>query len=155
MPSDLDPLALLDDLIGRAKAAGADAADAVYAEGITLSLAQRLGEPEKLERSEGRDLGLRVLVGKRQAIVSSTDHKPAAIKALVERAVAMARAVPEDPYCGIADPDQITTSFPELDSVDPVEPAAALLIERAKRAEEAALAVEGVTNSEGAEAGWS
>jgi PmbA protein len=156
MPRDLEPLALLDDLIGRAKAAGADAADAVFAEATTLSLAQRLGQPERLERSEGHDLGLRVLVGKRQAIVSSTDfNKPAALTELVERAVAMARAVPEDPYCGIADPAQLATSFPALDTVDPVEPPAATLIERARIGEEAALAIKGVTNSEGAEVGWS
>ncbi len=155
MPRDVDPLNLLDDLIGRAKAAGADAADAVFAEGTSLSLAQRLGEPEKLERAEGRDLGLRVLVGKRQAIVSSTDHRPAALTELVERAVAMARAVPEDPYCGLADPAQLATQFPALDSVDPAEPATDLLVQRAKQAEEAALAVKGVTNSEGAEASWS
>jgi PmbA protein len=155
MPRDLDPLDLLDDLIGRAKAAGADAADAVFAEGTSLSLAQRLGQPEKLERAEGRDLGLRVLVGKRQAIVSSTDFRPAALAELVERGLAMARAVPEDPYCGIADPGQLATQFPALDSVDPAEPAPAVLVERAKRAEEAALAVPGVTNSEGAEASWS
>ena len=155
MPRDLEPLDLLDDLIRRAKRAGADAADAVFAEGTSLALAQRLGEPEKLERAEGRDLGLRVLVGKRQAIVSSTDFKPAALDELVARAVAMARAVPEDPYCGIADPDQITRQFPALDSVDPAEPPSEILVERAKRAEAAALAVPGVTNSEGAEASWS
>jgi PmbA protein len=155
MPPALDPLDLLGDLIGRAKAAGADAADAVFADGASVSLAQRLGAPEKLERAEGCDLGLRVLVGKRQAIVSSTDFRPAALSELVERAVAMARAVPEDPYCGIADPDQLATRFPALDTVDAVEPPAALLIERAKLAEEAALAVKGVTNSEGAEASWS
>jgi PmbA protein len=147
MPRDLDPLNLLDDLIGRAKAAGADAADAVFAEGTSLSLAQRLGQPEKLERAEGSDLGLRVLVGKRQAIVSSTDFRPAALAELVERALAMARAVPEDPYCGIAEPGQLATTFPALDTVDPAEPAAEVLVERAKRAEEAALAVPGVTNS--------
>jgi PmbA protein len=155
MPRDLEPLDLLDDLIRRAKRAGADAADAVFAKGTSLSLAQRLGEPEKLERAEGQDLGLRVLVGKRQAIVSSTDFKPAVLDALVERAVAMARAVPEDPYCGIADPDQITHQFPALDAVDPAEPASEILVERARRAEAAALAVQGVTNSEGAEASWS
>jgi PmbA protein len=155
MPRDLEPLDLLNDLIGRAKRAGADEADAVLGEGISVSLAQRLGEPEKLERAEGRDLGLRVLVGKRQAIVSSTDLRPSALTELVERAVAMARAVPEDKFCGIADPGQLATSFPELDTVDPVEPSSELLIERAKLAEEAALAVPGVSNSEGAEASWS
>jgi PmbA protein len=147
-------LDLLQDLIGRARRAGADAADAVLFEGASLSHARRLGKTEKLERSEGHDLGLRVFIGRRQAVVSSTDWSPDALSELVERAVAMARAVPEDPYCGIADPAQIAREWPVLDMLDPEEPSAEVLIERARAAEEAALAVSGVTNSEGAEAGW-
>src|SRR5262249_1441158 len=93
---------LLDDLIARARKAGADAADAVLFEGTSVSLGQRLGKPEKLERAEGRDLGLRVFVGKKQAIVSSTDTSPAMLGELVERGLAMARSVPDDSYCGLA-----------------------------------------------------
>src|SRR6516164_4836216 len=145
---------LLHDLIGRARRAGADAADAVFFEGVSLSHARRLGKTEKLERSEGQDLGLRVFIGRQQAIVSSTDRSPEALAELVERAVAMARTVPEDPFCGIADPAEIARQWPVLDMLDPGEPSAEILIERARAAEEAALAVEGVTNSEGAEAGW-
>src|ERR1700680_503993 len=103
--NDID---LLQDLVARAKKAGANAADAIVVEGISLSHARRLGKTEKLERSEGQDLGLRVLVGKRQAMASSSDRLPKALAELVERTVAMARAVPEDPFCGLADPDQIT-----------------------------------------------
>ena len=147
-------LDLLQDLIGRARRAGADAADAVLFEGVSLSHAQRLGKTEKLERSEGHDLGLRVFIGRQQAVASSTDRSPEALAALVERAVAMARTVPEDPHCGIADPAEIAHAWPSLDMLDPDEPAAEVLIERARAAEEAALAVTGVTNSEGAEAGW-
>jgi PmbA protein len=147
-------LDLLQDLIGRARRAGADAADAVFFEGVSLSHARRLGKTEKLERSEGHDLGLRVFIGRQQAIVSSTDRSPQALDALVERAVAMARTVPEDPFCGIADPAEITRDWPSLDMLDPEEPEADVLIERARAAEEAALAIKGVTNSEGAEAGW-
>jgi len=95
-------LDLLQDLIGRARRAGADAADAVLFEGVSLSHAQRLGKTEKLERSEGHDLGLRVFIGRQQAVASSTDRSPEALAALVERAVAMARTVPEDPHCGRA-----------------------------------------------------
>ena len=153
MPTD--PLDLLTDLLGRAKRAGADDADAVYFESASLSVAQRLGQSEKLERSESRDLGLRVLIGKQQAMVSSTDLGTKALDELVERAVAMARAAPEDPHCGIARPEQITTDGPELDICDPDEPSAESLIEVAGQAEDAARAVAGVTNSEGAEAGWS
>src|SRR5580700_5283282 len=147
-------LNLLQDLIAKAKKAGADAADAVAVAGISLSHTRRLGKTEKLERSESQDLGLRVLIGKQQAIVSSSDRAPATLDALVERAVAMARAIPEDPYCGLAEPGEITKEWPALDMLDPEEPTAETLIERARAAEETALAVDGVTNSEGADAGW-
>ena len=148
--NDID---LLQDLVARARKAGADAADAVMFEGTSLSHARRLGKMEKLERSESQDLGLRVLVGKQQAIVSSSDRSPKMLAELVERTVAMARAVPEDPFCGLADPAEIAQDWPQLDMLDPEEPSAETLIERARAAEETALAVEGVTNSEGAEAG--
>jgi PmbA protein len=145
---------LLQDLVAKAKKAGADAADAIAVAGTSLSHTRRLGKTEKLERSETQDLGLRVLIGKQQAMVSSSDRAPATLDALVERAVAMARAIPEDPFCGLADPDQITRDWPALDTFDPDEPSAETLIERARAAEEAALAVAGVTNSDGANAGW-
>jgi PmbA protein len=145
----------LSDLIAKARKAGADAADAIYVNGISLSHAQRLGKIEKLERSEGSDLGLRVFVGKRQAIVSSSDMSPRALDALVERVVAMARTVPEDPYCGLADPEQIFRGpVADLEICDPYEPAPEVMIERASKAEDAARSVAGVTNSEGAEASW-
>jgi PmbA protein len=149
--NDID---LLQDLVARAKKAGADAADAVLFEGVSLSHARRLGKVEKLERSESQDLGLRVLIGKRQAIVSSSDRSAKMLAELVERTLAMAKAVPEDPFCGLADPNEITREWPSLDMLDPEEPSADVLIERARAAEDAALAVPGVTNSEGAEAGW-
>jgi PmbA protein len=153
--SETDAKSLLGDLIARARRSGADAADAVLFEGASISHAQRLGRIEKLERAEGFDLGLRVFIGKHQAIVSSNDRARDQLDALVERAIAMARTVPEDPYCGIAAPEQLATEFPELDMIDPVEPAAETLIERAAAAEDAARAVKGVSNSEGAEASWS
>jgi len=148
-------LNLLEDLIRKAKGAGADAADAVLFDSASVSLSQRFGKTEKLERSESGDLGLRVFIGKRQAIVSSTDRSAKALDELVERAVAMARVVPEDPFTGLADPDQLARTFPDLDVLDTSEPSAETLIERARVAEETALAVEGVTNSEGADASWS
>src|SRR6478752_7542171 len=98
-----EALDLLADLIARARAAGADAADAVLISGTSLSVARRLGKTEHVERSEGRDLGLRVFLGQQVAIVSSSTVDPASFKELAERAVAMARVVPEDPYAGLAD----------------------------------------------------
>jgi PmbA protein len=96
-------------------------------------------------------VGLRVFVGRRQAVVSSNDIK-ADVSQLAERAVAMARVAPEDPYSGLADPAQIARDIPDLDLLDPDLPAVALLEERAKRAERAGLAVAGVTKSGGASA---
>ena len=147
-------LNLLADLVARAGAAGADAADAILIEGTSLSLQRRMRRTEHLERSESQDVGLRVFVGRRSAIVSSTTTDPAGFSTLAERAVAMARIVPEDPLGGLAG----EAAAPEpvaLDMDDAQEPDAAALAARASAAEEAALAVPGVTNSEGAEAGYS
>jgi PmbA protein len=144
---------LLGDLIARARRAGADAADAVLIAGTSLSVERRLGQTEQLERSEARDLGLRVFVGKQSAIVSSTAVDPAGFDLLAERAVAMARVVPEDPYAGLAE-EAAAADATALDLDDPAEPDAAALIAMASTAEEAALAVKGVTNSEGGSAGF-
>lgn len=155
MTAIANPAALLADLIASARKAGADAADAIHVHSASLSLHRRLGKPEKLERAESADLGLRVFLGKRQAIVSSTDTGPQALAELIERALAMVRAVPEDPYCGLADPAELFQGRAvNLDLVDDAEPSVDVLTERASAAEESALAVAGVTNSEGAEAGW-
>lgn len=150
-----DKLNLLQDLIKRAQAQGADAADAVFAEGASLSVSCRKGEVEQLERSEGQDLGLRVFVGKSQAIVSSSDTDEAALSELVERAVAMAKIVPEDPYAGLANPDQLATEFTDFDMFDPSQPSADDLKDTALKTEQAGVDVAGVTNSEGATAGFS
>ncbi len=149
----MDALDLLADLIARARTAGADAADAVLIAGTSLGVQRRLGQTEHVERAEGRDLGLRVFLGKQAAIVSSTTLDPSGFAALAERAVAMAKVVPEDPYTGLAD----TAAPPEsvaLDLDDPSEPDTAALLASAGLAEDAALAVPGVNNSEGASAGY-
>ncbi len=154
MSGSPDILNLLNDLLTKAKSKGADAGDVVHIESTSLSVAQRLGNPEKLERSESADIGLRVFAGKSQAIASSSDTAPDSIDELAERAVAMAKSVPADPYCGLADPAQLATVVPDIDAFDASEPSAETLVDWANRAEHAARAVEGVTNSEGAEAGW-
>ena len=154
MSAEDNRLGLLDGLIRKAVKAGADAADAVLFDGVSLSLGQRLGKPERLERSENADLGLRVLIGKRQAMVSSSDMAPDILDDLVERAVAMARSVPEDPYCGLAEPGLVAVDLPDLDICDWSDPGPDTLTDWAARAEDAARAIAGVTNSEGAEASW-
>jgi PmbA protein len=145
---------LLSDLMKWAKAAGADAADAAYDVSESIEVAQRMGKREKLESSESGGLRLRAFVGQRQASVSTTDFGPAALRALAERVVDMARSVPDDPTCGIAPKELLATKWPDLDLNDKRRPSAKTLLDLAAAAEEAALAVKGVTNSERADAGW-
>ena len=154
-PSHSNPLDLLDGLIARVRAGGADAGDAVLFDGASLSATQRLGRREEVVRSESRDIGLRTFIGKRQAIVSSSDTSATAQTELIERALAMARAAPEDPYCGLAAEQLLAAELSDLDLYDDAEPSTEALFERAASAEDAARAVPGVTNSEGASAGWS
>ncbi|WP_374573679.1 TldD/PmbA family protein [Phenylobacterium sp.] len=147
---------LLSDVVAAALKAGADAAEAAGAERRALSISVRLGALEEVEREESRDLGLRVFIGRRQATVSGSDISAEGRAKLVERAVAMARLAPEDPYAGLADSERLARGpFPDLDLYDPAEPAADALEARARSAEDAARAIEGVTNSDGASASWS
>ena len=138
-------------LVKAARAAGADAADAVAVRSLSLSLELRDGAVEESESAEGDDLGLRVLVGKRQAVVSSNDLAGDAA-ALAQRAVAMACAAPEDKYAGLADASELTHDFPELELIDRAVPTVADLERMARAAEEAGLQVKGVSKSGGASA---
>src|SRR5215831_17479418 len=154
MTSLLDQSALTDlaeRLVAAARRAGADAADALAVRSVSLAVEVREGAVEESERSEGDDVGLRVFVGRRQAVVSTNDVK-AGVGELAARAVAMARVAPEDPFAGLADAGELAREIPDLDLLDPDLPSVALLEERAKRAEAAGLAVKGVTKSGGASA---
>jgi PmbA protein len=154
MTSLLDQSALTDiaeRLVAAARRAGADAADAVAVRSMSVSVEVRNGEVEGSERAEGDDVGLRVLVGKRQAVVSTNDVKED-VDRLAQRAVAMARVAPEDRFAGLADAAQLAREIPDLDLLDPELPTVAVLEERAKQAEAAGLAVKGVTKSEGSSA---
>jgi len=147
----------LDALIKAAKDAGAESADAVATHGRSLGIAVRDNALEDIESTEGRDIGLRVIIGRRQACVSSSDLSASSIKALAERAVAMAKLAPEDPYCGL--PDASLLSAPggadALDVWDDTEMNPVLLKSRAHELEAAALSIDGVAQAEGANASWS
>ena len=150
-----DQSALVDRaerLVKAALARGADAADAVAMRSMSLAIEVRDGAVEESERAEGDDLGLRVLVGHRQAVVSTNDMAGDGSAALAERAVAMARAAPEDKFAGLAEEALLAHDFPDLDLVDPELPGVAQLERNARAAEQAALAVKGVTKSGGASA---
>lgn len=143
---------LAQRLVEAAKRAGADAADAVAVRGISQGVEVRDGRVEESQRSEGDDIGLRVLVGQRQAVISTNDISGDGIAKLAERAVAMARVAPDDKYVGLADPSLLAREFPDLDLLDPETPSSSELERRACEAEAAALAVKGVTKSGGASA---
>ena len=154
-PSLFDQTALTDRaerLVNAALKTGADAADAVAVRSMSLSVEVRDGAVEESERAEGDDLGLRVLVGHRQAVVSTNDLAGDASVALAERAVAMARAAPEDKFAGLADGALLAHDFPDLDLLDPDLPSVAELEAMAKTAEQAALTIKGVAKSGGASA---
>jgi PmbA protein len=154
MPSLLDQSALTDlaeRLVAAARAAGADTADAIAVRSVSLTVEVREGAVEESQRSEGDDLGLRVLVGKRQAVVSTNDVA-ADVADLAARAVAMARAAPDDPFAGLADPAELARDIPDLDLLDADLPSVDVLERRAKDTEAAALAVKGVSKSGGASA---
>jgi PmbA protein len=119
---------------------------------MSLSVEVRLGKVEETRRAEGDDFTLRVFTGKRSATVSANVVSDP--RELAERAVAMARVAPEDPYAGLADPARLSHSFPDLDLLDHTIPSAESLTETALTAEDAARAVPGVTNSGGGSAGW-
>src|ERR1035438_6325366 len=110
---------LAERLVEAARRAGADAADAVAVRGISQGVEVRDGRVEESERSEGDDIGLRVLVGQRQAVVSTNDVSGDGIARLAERAVAMARVAPDDKYVGLGDPSLLARGFPALDLLDP------------------------------------
>src|SRR5947209_13654496 len=131
-------------LIGAAMRCGADAADAIAVRSVSLGIEVREGAVEESERSEGDDVGLRVLVGQRQAVVSTNDMG-ANVEQLAQRAVAMARVAPEDPFAGLADAAVLARDIPDLDLLDPDLPDVAVLEGRARCAEETALAIKGVT----------
>src|SRR2546423_1218670 len=145
-------LALAERLVAAARKAGADAADAVAVRSISLSVEVRDGKVEETERAEGDDMGLRVLVGRKQAVVPTNDLKSNGADALAQRAVAKARVAPEDKYAGLADADLLAHKFSDLDLVDPALPDIGALEQHARAAESAALAVTGVAKSGGASA---
>ena len=120
-------------------------------DGTSVSIDIRAGRLEQAERAEGIELGLRVLIGGRQACVSVSDTSARTLQDMAERAVAMAREAPADPDVGLADPDQLARGWDlaALELCDPApEPAAQALEEDARRAEAAALAHHGITQVE-------
>lgn len=142
-----------EKLVTEARAAGADAADAIYVGECSSGVQVRKGALEDVHRSEGEEIGLRVFLGTRSASVASSDLSEDALAMLVARVLAMAAEAPEDPYAGLAPAEMLATGeTPDLDNWDPREPEPSVLKVRALEAEAAALGVAGVTNSNGGSA---
>lgn len=149
-PQDLKPT--LEALLGLAKTYGASGADCIAAHGRSLSIGVREGKLEDVDNSEGKDIGLRVFVGKRQACVSSSDLSNSSLSKLAERAVAMAKLAPEDPYCGLADAGKLATKTIDLDVFDQTHMNAPELFDRAIRLEQSTLSGKNIRQAEGANA---
>ena len=141
-------------LIDRARAAGADAADASVFGSDQISVGRRMGQIETLERADSAGVDLRVFVDGQIAQVSGSDLSDQGLARLAERAVGMARYSPADPFAKLAEPGQVATEWPTLETADPVEPSTDGLLAMAEAMEDAMLSVEGVTNSGGVSAGW-
>lgn len=148
---DQSPEAMIGFLLDRAGQHQNLEADCIFVRGVSSSATVRRGEVEDLSSAESAELGLRLLIGHRQACVSISDFRQTSLDQLFERALAMAKAAPEDTHIGLAEPDQLLQgTVPELDLEDQTELGADRLIEMAREADEAASAVDGVTNSGGA-----
>ena len=140
-------------LVDLARRAGADAADAAYSGNMSESIQVRLEKLEEVERSEGEHVTLRVFCGSRSASIRSSDLGDAALAELAQRAIDMARAAPEDRYAGLAAAELLGRGpWPDLALADPTTVSPEHLRDLAREAEDAARAVAGVTNSEGAAA---
>ncbi|HBX98376.1 MAG TPA: modulator protein, partial [Hyphomonas sp.] len=150
----IPPAELLAGLLDHCRKEGADAADARIGESEGVSVSVRDGALESIEREEGRSVALRCLYGKRQAHVSGADLSPEGLKALAERCVAMARAVPEDKYCGLPDADKLATGDLDMDLTGEPEISADILESEALTAEAAALGIEGIKTVAGCGASW-
>ncbi|MBL4617836.1 MAG: TldD/PmbA family protein [Robiginitomaculum sp.] len=141
-PASLDKT--VKDMLHLAKQAGAKQAEAMVVASRNISVSVRDGEIEEVESSESQDLGLRVIIGQQQACVSTSDLSPASLEKMAERVCAMAKEAPDDPYCGLADPDQVQTSDRDLKKFDPTITDMQQLVERAKEGEAAALTIAGI-----------
>ena len=147
-----DLLTLAEDVLSRARKLGADSGDALAVDAQGTDIEMRQGEIEKLERTESRGVGLRVFVGQSSALISGSVFTPESLNRLAETAVAMARATPPDPLAGLAAPELLARTLPELDLVSSYLPESEELKALALAVEGAALAVPGVSKSGGASA---
>lgn len=146
---------IITQMLETAASEGADAAEATLVRNKGIGVEVRLGKFESVEHAEDFQIGLRVFTNQKSASISTGKVDEKAIKALCKRAVEMARLAPKDPFARLASKEEQASTLPELELYDPTEFSADTLTEVALKCEEAALGIEGITNSEGASAGQS
>ena len=141
-------------LLKKAKELGADAADCTCDLGQNLEVSVRMGALENVARAENLGAGLRVMIGKRQAGATTSSFSKDALDELADRVVKMARLATDDPYCGLADSSEICKSPQDLKLYDATIPDVAWLEQQALEAENAAMAIDKITNIAGCGASW-
>lgn len=151
----LSPESILSKLLETCTKAGATGADASFGRSDGVSVDVREGKLEGIERSEAQGVSLRCMFGQRQASVSGSDVSETGLTALAERCVAMAKVVPEDPYCGLTPREDLAAELPEIDVAGDGEISTEKLEQDAIAAEAAALAIPGVQQVSGCGNGWS
>lgn len=150
----MNKLNILNDVIDKTLKKGASAADAIIINSTSLSSEVRLGRVISLERSENAAIGLRVLIGQKQAIVSTADLNENSLSSIIDQAIAMAKVIPENPHLALATKEQLAKNIADLNLHDVNEPTSESLIEKAKLCEDTALENKQITNSEGAGAAY-
>ena len=146
-----DMTSLLEAALADAKAAGATSADALHIDGTDISVSQRLGSPEDMERAESAGVGIRAFVGGKYAMASSSDLSRGALKLAAERAVAMAKASIEDAHSRLAEAGEWGAPKQGLELCEAQEPNIECMREQCAICEDAARSHKGITNSEGAQ----
>ena len=145
----------LNLLLDTAKKLGAESASVMGGENTSINVAARLGKLENIERNESKSIGLQIIDNKRKVNLSSTNFNKDALIELVESAMSMIKSIPEDEFCGLADKEMLYKGNLDLDLVDNYIPENDLLLESSIEAEDSALSINGVTNSEGASSSYS
>ena len=145
----------LNLLLDTAKKLGAESASVMGGENTSINVAARLGKLENIERNESKSIGLQIIDNKRKVNLSSTNFNKDALIELVESAMSMIKSIPEDEFCGLADKEMLYRGNLDLDLVDNYIPENDLLLESSIEAEDSALSINGVTNSEGASSSYS
>lgn len=144
---------LATEVLRHAQRLGATAGDVLIATGESFSVGVRMEEVEKIHNAREKRMGVRLFVGQRSAITSTADFTRAALSALVEETVSLARTTAADAFSGLPDPEELATDIPDLDLADfAVQLSTEDKIALAREAESAALSFDPrITNSEGAE----